>query len=133
VRRLGRIIGTQDQLAAESAEPLVLSGLFGFVDEASFPHWQEINSETIVDLALSRSTIAALEDDARDAKIEEVRAFYAEYGRGMDGMQLPYVARCYQAVVNDRPELHSTEEDETPSEEPRTDGPDDDMLLIDFR
>ena len=31
-------------------------------------------------------------------------AFYDDYGRGMDGMQLPYDACCFRAVVNDRPD-----------------------------
>ena len=39
----------------------------------------------------SRSDIAVLDDDARAAKIEELLAFYDDYGRGMDGMQLPYL------------------------------------------
>jgi len=134
VKRLGRIIGSQDQLANESAEPLVLSGLFGFVDESVFTFWQEINRDSIQDLVLSRSNVAVLDDDARAAKLDEVLAFYDEYGRGMDGMQLPYEARCYKAVVNDRPEQESAsdESSEGSSQEPPTDGPDD-MLLIDFR
>ena len=133
VRRLGRIVGNQDQLVDESAQPLVLSSLFGFVEEATFPHWQEINRETVLDLALSLSTVASLDEDARAAKLDEVRAFYAEFGRGMDGMQLPYDACCFKAVVTDRPETGADDDEETSSDEPNQDGPDDDMLLIDFR
>jgi hypothetical protein len=47
----------------------------------------------------------------------------------MDGMQLPYVARCYRADVLDRPTATT---DPGEDAEPTTDGPDDDMLLIDF-
>ena len=39
----------------------------------------------------------------REAKMAEVLAFYDEYGRGMDGMQLPYAARCFRTQVLDRP------------------------------
>jgi hypothetical protein len=39
----------------------------------------------------------------RAAKLAEVLAFYDDYGRGMDGMLLPYVTRCFRAVVVDRP------------------------------
>ena len=42
--------------------------------------------------------------------LEEVRAFYAEYGRGMDGMQIPYVTRCYRADVVDREEQATSED-----------------------
>ncbi len=38
---------------------------------------------------LSRSNVAVLDEEARAAKLAEVVAFYDDYGRGMDGMQLP--------------------------------------------
>ena len=41
-----------------------------------------------------------MDDAEREAHLEEVRAFYDDYGRGMDGMQIPYVTRCYRAVVD---------------------------------
>ena len=133
VRRLGRILESQDQQTDENAKPLVLSGLFGFVEEATFPHWQEINRETIIDLAMSRSNIATLDPDARAAKLDEVRAFYADFGRGMDGMQIPYDARCFKSVVNDRADGDGDDAETGQSaDEPPSDGPDD-LLLIDFR
>jgi hypothetical protein len=61
----------------------------------------------------------------------EVLAFYDEYGRGMDGMQLPYLTRCYRAEVLDRPRA-PTDGDGAGSGDGRPPGPDDDMLLIDF-
>jgi hypothetical protein len=63
----------------------------------------------------------------------------------MDGMQLPYVARCLRAEVLDRPRGAGGETDQGEphhgndvgggdgGDEPPSDGPDDDMLLIDFR
>ncbi len=52
----------------------------------------------------------------------------------MDGMQLPYVTRCFRAAVVDRPD------DGEPADEAgeagrrgTSDGTDTDMLLIDFR
>ena len=50
---------------------------------------------------LSRSNVAVLDDEGRAAKLAEVVAFYDDYGRGMDGMQLPYVTRCFRAAVID--------------------------------
>ena len=61
-------------------------------------------------------------------------ALYDEYGRGMDGMQLPYVARCFRATVLDRPGVE--DDPSSPSEEldgRPSDGTDTDTLLIDFR
>lgn len=132
VRRLGAIIGTQEQLR-NPVEAMIFSELFGFVEEQEFSHWQSVDRRSIQDLVLSRSNVAVLDEDGRAAKLAEVVAFYDEYGRGMDGMQLPYVTRCFRADVLDRPRSASgDEEPDDESGQPPTDGPDD-MLLIDFR
>ena len=134
VRRLGAIIGTQEQLR-DPAEALIFSELFGFVEDREFTHWQTIDRQSVQDLVLSRSNVAVLDEEARAAKLAEVLAFYDEFGRGMDGMQLPYVTRCFRADVLDRPPADRGESgDEGKSgDDPPADGPDDDMLLIDFR
>lgn len=139
VRRLGRLIGTQDQLR-EPAGPLVQSALFGFVEDTSFRFWQTVDRESIQDLVLSRSNIAVLDADARADKVAEVLAFYDDYGRGMDGMQLPYEASCFRATVVDPPGATPTEESgdapeaaAPPAADEVSDGTDTDMLLIDFR
>ena len=134
VRRLGALIGTQDQLR-EPPAAIVHSGLFGFLEEASFAFWQTIDRRTIQDLVLSRSNVAVLDEEGRAAKLAEVLAFYDDFGRGMDGMQLPYVTRCFRATVADRPGAEADHLDE-PGGEPEdgpSDGTDTDMLLIDFR
>jgi SAM-dependent methyltransferase len=137
VRKLGALIGNQELLAKDIAEPLVHSGLFGFVEDATFPFWQDVNRETIQDLVLSRSNIALLDDDGREAKLAEVLAFYDDYGRGMDGMRLPYDSHCYRAVVVERPGDQAPDDAEATAgprdPEPPNDGPDDGMLLIDFK
>jgi hypothetical protein len=53
----------------------------------------------VVDLVLSRSHIAARSAEEREAKRREVLAFYDDYGRGMDGMRLPYTCLAYRATV----------------------------------
>jgi ubiquinone/menaquinone biosynthesis C-methylase UbiE len=135
VRRLGALIGTQDQ-QSDPAQALIFSELFGFVEEHQFSHWQSIDRKTIQDLVLSRSNVAVLDEAGRQAKLAEVVAFYDEYGRGMDGMQLPYVTRCFRAQVLDRPsydEAHGADGEGGPEGGPEGEEPDDDMLLIDFR
>ncbi|MBA3782321.1 MAG: class I SAM-dependent methyltransferase [Nocardioides sp.] len=139
VRRLGALLGSPDS-ADDPAGTLKRSDLFGFVDGSEFRHWQDINRESIVDLAGSRPNISSLGDDAREAKIAEVLAFYEDFGRGMDGMQLPYVARCFRAQVIDHG-VSGSEPDQTASSDEdashfgpfTSDGTDTDMLLIDFR
>jgi ubiquinone/menaquinone biosynthesis C-methylase UbiE len=132
VRRLGDILGRQD-LDTSSSDHLVQSELFGFMEEATFKHWQEVNRESILDLARSRSSFTAMGDDEREDNLARVRAFYEDYGRGMDGMRIPYVTRCYRAVVVDRDDTGPSPEDEAPDGPVVSDGTDTDMLLIDFR
>ena len=132
VRRMGDILGRQD-LDTSSSERLVHSDLFGFMEEASFKHWQEVNRETILDMARSRSSFAVMDEEERERHLGEVRAFYDDYGRGMDGMQVPYVTRCYRAVVVDRDDTGPSPHDQEPDGPVVSDGSDTDMLLIDFR
>ena len=137
VRRLGAIIGTQDQLR-EPAAALESSSLFGDVEDAEFRFRQPIDQYSIRDLVLSRSNIATLGTAEREATLAQVAALYEEYGRGMDGMQLPYAARCFRTVVLDRPAAYSgTSETSAVPEETQpmqtSDGSETDMLLIDFR
>ncbi len=140
VRKLWALLGEQPQLKQgtdDASEVLVQSDLFGFVDRQDFPYWQDIHRESILDLVASRSYVATLDADARARKLAQVLAFYDDYGRGMDGMQLAYQCQCYRAVVVDRadPEPERAEDavvDERPERGP-SDGTDTDMLLIDFR
>jgi ubiquinone/menaquinone biosynthesis C-methylase UbiE len=137
-RKLGRIIGSQEQNYDEVAQALVLSELFGFVEDATFKIWQDVNRESLQDLVLSRSNVSTLDEKARKAKLAEVLAFYDDYGRGMDGMSLPYDTLCFKAVVTDRQDAATDpESDAEPSVESPSgssnDGTDTEMLLIDFR
>jgi SAM-dependent methyltransferase len=133
VRRMGDILGRQDSNTS-SSQHLVHSDLFGFVEEATFKHWQEVNRETVLDLARSRSSFATMDDAEREQHLAELLAFYDDYGRGMDGMQIPYVTRCFRAVVVDRDEPTTSDGDDPSQEGPVvSDGTDTDMLLIDFR
>lgn len=140
VRKLWDLLGDQPtvrQRTDDATEALVQSDLFGFVDRQDFPYWQDINRESILDLVASRSYVAALDEDARTRKLAQVLAFYDDYGRGMDGMQLAYQCQCYRAVVVDRadpaPPAGEATDDGPDGPDGRSDGTDTDMLLIDFR
>jgi hypothetical protein len=107
------------------------------VETATFKNWQVVNRDSIQDLVRSRSGVAVLDDAARERKLAEVLAFYDDYGRGMDGMQLPYAVSCFRAPVEQQPESGSFEVEDRcePAAEPerKSDGGDTEMLLIDFR
>jgi SAM-dependent methyltransferase len=98
VRRLDAMIGRPEQKVSPTAD-LDDSGLFSAVEENEFRFWQVINRESIQDLVLSRSNLNTATDEEREAKRAEVLAFYDDYGRGMDGMQLPYRCRVFRSAV----------------------------------
>ncbi len=132
VRRLGAIIGNQEQLRSEA--PLLDSPLFDDIEDAMFRHWQVVDRTSIQELVLSRSNVAVLDEDGRAAKLAEVLAFYDDYGRGMDGMQLPYQASCFRATVVAGPQVRTARaEPQAPGAGGTDDGADADVLLIDFR
>jgi len=155
VKRLGALIGSPDQLR-DPSEAIEQSGFFGPVALSSYRFWQVVDRHSIQDLAVSRSAVATLDEERRAAKVSEVLAFYDDFGRGMDGMQLPYHARCFRAsVLEDARPTTSSEQRAGEGDDPMTDtvprifrGPhqavsatnlpvidpddDDQMLLIDF-
>ena len=98
VRKLGRLIGTHDT-GFDPSPILDDSGMFSAVESQTFRHWQVVDRHSIQDLVQSRSNIATLDPEAQDRKRREVLAFYDDYGRGMDGMQLPYNCRAWRAQV----------------------------------
>ncbi len=152
-RKLDKEVGaTHDE---EPAGALVLSPHFGFVDRESFRHWQPVNTTTLTAL-LSHE----LADDPHQAsKIAAAMALYADYGRGADGMQLPWVTTCYRAAVvesvwetphaldpepdreAERTEQHRRNVADLPGEptiplapaDSKAAADSDDLLLIDFR
>ena len=111
VRRLGAFLegpaGSRDNelKIRDVMEGLLSSPLFSFVEEQSFTYWQDVNRDTVADLVMSRSWVSRLGDAERARAVAEVEAFYADYGRGMDGMQLPYVVHCVRTQVVHTPGL----------------------------
>lgn len=100
VRKLGKVIGSQENV--DSTAALRDSDLFGDVEEATFSQWQVVDRNSIQDLMLSRSNIAVLDDAERQRRLADLMALYDDYGRGMDGMQVPYRTTCFKAKVAPR-------------------------------
>ena len=140
VRRLGALIGSQES-GTDPTPEVDGSECFGPLESRTHKHWQVIDRVSIQDLVLSRSNVAVLDADGRAAKVAEVLDFYDDYGRGMDGMQLPYVATSFRAQVADRvvrtpaPAPEPEVATDPGASRPIAPAPpvDDDVLLIDFR
>ena len=108
VRKLGRIIGGNDHLA-DPTDLLIGSKLFGYVEEESFRHWQPLRRQGLRDLAMSRSSVAVLDQPAQERLLRQVDELFDEYDRGPDGLLLPYVTRCFRAVVRPRGHIEEPE------------------------
>ncbi|RNM14672.1 class I SAM-dependent methyltransferase [Nocardioides pocheonensis] len=98
VRKLGAIIGSAEN-ATDLSWPAAQSEHFGPVAHQEFRFWQSLRRPELFDLVRSRSYVALLEEQEREELLARVGALYDDYGRGPDGMQLPYLTRCYRAEV----------------------------------
>jgi ubiquinone/menaquinone biosynthesis C-methylase UbiE len=140
VKRLGALIGTQEQ-QDDPTNALLSSHLFGFVETTSFRHWQPLDRPLLRDLVTSRSNVALMNEAERDRVLRKVDALYDEYGRGPDGMLMPYLTHCYRAVVRPPAVVDEAAPGRLPGGDHGTDGPgrarddggDADSLLIDFQ
>lgn len=103
VKRLGNLIGHHAP-GAGLGSALETSPYFGPADEKAFKQWQVIQRASVQDLVRSLADVATLERTGQESRIREVLAFYDDFGRGMDGMQLPYVTECFRALVGIRPQ-----------------------------
>jgi ubiquinone/menaquinone biosynthesis C-methylase UbiE len=145
VRKLGELISDHNE-DVDPTDVLVGSRHFGYVEETTYRHWQPLRRTELRDLALSRSNIAVLDPSAQDRVLRKVDELFDAYSRGPDGLLLPYVARCFRAVV--RPRGHIDEPEHSAdltaaaraareaTELPHEDGPGDDgpaTTLISFR
>jgi SAM-dependent methyltransferase len=126
VKRLGALIGESPGMD-DVARVIDDTGLFEQVETATFRFWQPLTRESLRDLVTSRSNLAVMSEVERERVLRKVDGLYDEYGRGADGMLLPYVTRAFRTAVLPWA---------TTEKAPDGAGPDDvdtDSLLIDFR
>ncbi len=129
VKRLGGIIGRADHL--DDPTPAIDgTGMFEVVETSTFRFWQPMTQDSLRDMVASRSNVAMMSGLERERVLRKVDELYEGYGRGADGMLLPYVTSTYRAVVLP----WAVPEEPAPAQ--TADHPDDldtDSLLIDFR
>lgn len=103
VRRLGTLLDGHRFRASGAVSSLTLpaeeSEHFGWVEPQEFRFWQSLGRGDLLDLVRSRAFVAVLEEGTRADLLRRVGELYDEYGRGPDGMRLPYLTRCHKAVV----------------------------------
>jgi SAM-dependent methyltransferase len=97
VKRLFALIGETG--ADRGRDPVEGSELFATSEHKVFRHWQELRRDTLIGLMSSQSYTARLPPDERAALLDEVGVLYDGYGRGPDGMLLPWYTYGYRARV----------------------------------
>ncbi|HSE72062.1 MAG TPA: methyltransferase domain-containing protein [Nocardioidaceae bacterium] len=126
VRRLGALIGGNDHETDPTAV-IDESAMFETVESKTFRFWQPLTPDSLRDLVTSRSYAATMSDLERTRLLDKVGRLYDEYGRGADGLLLPYLTSAYRATVL------PWAVPEEPAAPPPPDDVDPDALLIDFR
>lgn len=149
VRKLSDLIGVESRegLLDSVIDCLTLIDL----EEAQFKTWQTHTAQTLGDLVRSRSAAATLSEPERESLVAEVTDLYNSYGRGHDGMQMPYTTHVHKATVNHlvapqppkpppgpaTPTESAATVQEPPTKSPRQSVPlppeDPGVVLIDFR
>ena len=97
VAELSKVMGIESVRRGDAAEPIAESGLFGPVEQATFPSSQRLDAPTLRDLALSRSYVAIKPREERERILADVDQLFAEHAQKGE-LELPYVTECYRAA-----------------------------------
>lgn len=127
VRKVYSLIGTTPT-DADTYDPLAGSDVFEITEEKAVKHWQEFRRDTLVGFVASTSRVASLDPAAREEIYRNAEELYDSYGRGPDGLLMPWRTHCYRARVAG---LSRAAADDEPTQRISTDDLDD-GLLIDF-
>lgn len=119
VRKFLELVGASNDDPGE--DPVKGSDLFSTSEAKIFGHWQQFHRDSLVGFAASNSRLVVMSPRERDAVLDKVGALYDSYGRGPDGMLLPWKTYAYRARVSGLAEPASDSGDNL-----------DDGLLIDF-
>ena len=143
VKKVFNLIGLGD--ADVGRDPVEGSELFAASERKVVRHWQKFDRVSLLGFCSSQSRVSTLSETERRAILDQVGVIYDSYGRGPDGMLLPWNTYCYRSRVRGPPSEHGPATDVDPAAVDHSErsvwtdrGPvdDDDLddgLLVDFR
>jgi SAM-dependent methyltransferase len=108
-------------------DPFAESSVFELSERTSVKHWQEFDRETLLGFVASSSKAATSPAAEREQILATVGALYESYGRGPDGLLMPWIANCYRGKVAG---LDAAAAEATSIASHR--GPDDETVVISF-
>lgn len=110
VRKVFNLIGLGDVDVGQ--DPLAQSDLFAPSSRRIVRHWQSMDRPALLGFCSSTSLLATMSNEQRQDVLEQVGAIYDSYGRGPDGMLLPWNTYCYRARVLARPQNRADDRDQ---------------------
>jgi SAM-dependent methyltransferase len=118
---------------ADGWDPFAESSVFELTEQTSIKHWQEFGRDTLIGFVASSSKAATAPAKERERILSAVGALYESYGRGPDGLQMPWIAHCYRGKVAglDAASAQATAIATTGHDADDT-GPDDETVVISF-
>jgi SAM-dependent methyltransferase len=97
VRKMFTLMGLT--AAPAGLSPVESSDLFALTDHKSFRQWQRFDRDTLVDFVASSDKASGLDAQERASLLAEAAELYDGYGRGPDGLLMPWLVDCYRARV----------------------------------
>lgn len=99
VRRLSNILSAGADRSEGMVEAVDDSRLFRDIEVAEFRLWQQLDKDSLLALASSRSYVATLSPGDRQEILAKVGRLYDVTARQPDGLVMPYKTMCYRAEV----------------------------------
>jgi SAM-dependent methyltransferase len=98
VRKVSALVGgTADTTVTD--DPFESSDVLTLAERRTFRQWQRFDRPTLVGFVAASTKAAQLDGDDRDALLAEAGALYDSYGRGPDGLLMPWMIECLRARV----------------------------------
>jgi SAM-dependent methyltransferase len=130
VKKVYALVGAA-ATAQDDFDPFAESDVFELADQIVIRHWQEFRRDKLVGFVASTSTVASLDPAEREQRLVAAEELYDSYGRGPDGLLMPWLTHCYRGRVAGLVS-HVRSPDDEPTQ--MITGADlDDGLLIDFK
>ncbi|HSS66961.1 MAG TPA: class I SAM-dependent methyltransferase [Nocardioidaceae bacterium] len=111
-------------------DPFAESSVFELTEQIAVKHWQAFLRETLLGFVASSSKAATAPRAEREQILATVDALYESYGRGPDGLLMPWIANCYRGKVTGLDAASA--EAAAVLDEPTRRGPDDETVVISF-
>ncbi len=96
VRKVAALVG---EVPPDSDDPFEFSDIVTLAERRSFRQWQRFFRPTLVEFVAAGARAASLAPEAREDLLSEAGALYDSYGRGPDGLLMPWIVECLRARV----------------------------------